>query len=95
MTFPASAEAMGQVFSEIAVSHETRLEKIDLVLDAVRNLYGAINQEVHAETLAQNNQPTAPTWDQFRGNGVAPAPEGINTAVQTAGEALWTILNAL
>jgi len=95
MSIPASAEAMGQVFSKITASHVTRLEKINLVLDAVRNLYYAIDQEVYAETLAQNNQPTAPTWDQFRGNGIAPASDGINTAVQTAGEALYTVLDAL
>jgi hypothetical protein len=95
MSIPASAEAMGQAFSEITVTHETRLEKINALLDAVRNLYYSIDKEIHAETLAQANQPTTPTWDQFRGNGVGATPDGINTDVQTQGEALWTMLNTL
>jgi hypothetical protein len=91
MSIPASAEAMGQVFSEITVTHETRLEKINALLDAVRNLYYSIDKEIHAETLAQANQPTTPTWAQFRGNGVG-TPEGINSDVQTQGEALYDAL---
>lgn len=94
MAIPASAEAMGQIFSEITVAYETRLDRINTIITAARNLLIAIHEENTAEVLATGNA-TITNWDDFRGNGVQPALMGINEDVQVKGEALYAALDAL
>lgn len=91
-----TAQEFGQAFSEITVSHSTRIDQINAILDAARNLYYAIDQEIHAETLATDNASiTSGEWDKFCGNGISPNQSGINDDVQAKGAALWTAVEAI
>lgn len=94
MAIPTSAEAMGQVFSEITVSYETRKTLSEAVFIAARDLLVEIEKEHCAELMATGNAEIT-DWDDFRGNGVSPNQSGINDDVQAKGEALYTALNAL
>ena len=89
-----NAEDFGKAFSAVAVVHATRLTNIASLLDATRTLYSAIEEEIQAETLAANNQPSTPSWANFRANGTA-GTDGINNDVQDKAEALWTAFNAI
>lgn len=92
----ATAQAFGEAFSEVAISHATRIDQINAVLDAARNLYYSIDQEIHAETLATGNASIiVGEWDKFRGNGISPNQSGINDDVQAKGAALWTAVEAI
>jgi hypothetical protein len=86
----------GKAFSEVSVLHETRLAQINSILDAARNLYYALDQEIAAETLATNNASIKEgEWDKFRGNNVSPNQSGINDEVQSKGAALWDAIDAI
>ena len=97
MPIPNDRTTMGQKFSDVTISHEDRLIQINLIKTAVHNLYAAIDQEIHAETLAQHNEPIDPTWDNFRANGTTgdPLEHGINDEVQDRGAELYDALAAL
>ena len=92
----------GEAFSDTAVEHTDRMTLINAILEATRDLYTAITDEIEAENLALNNKPTAVTsgsgdaWDDFRGNGPTTTNEvGLNSSVQAKGEALFDALDAL
>ena len=98
MPVPADRTEMGQKFSDITVSHETRLEQINSILYAARQLYSAIDAEIAAETTAALvDEYVDPTWDDFRANGTEGEPivHGINDPVQERGAELYDAIAAL
>ena len=96
MPVPADRILMGQAFSEITISHEDRIARVNVILVAAKNLYAAIDEEIAAETAAEAVPAYVdPTWDDFRGNGVDTAADGINNPVQDRGAELYDAIAAL
>lgn len=92
-----TAAAFGQQFSAPTVLAATRLARINSIINAAYELQMAINKEICAEDHCTGNPALAGEgeWDIFVGNGQGESPAGLNTFVQTAGEALFAAIDSI